>query len=282
MKPGIYPDMPEAEYHGDPVPDGSLSHSGAKVILGKSPQHYRHRVDHGGGETAALLFGRAIHARILGTGAEIVVYGDNLRTNGAKEKRAAALAAGLTPVSTGEAEVLDAMAEAFLAHPYARKLIERPGAPEQSLFTIDEETGLWRRSRMDFMPAIDGPGRPVVVDYKSAADADEWRFGKASATYDYPGQADWYLSDYASVGGDPEAAFVFIAQEKEPPYAVAVYEVMADDLAAGRAYNRAAIRRYAECAAAGDWPGYTDAEIKPLRVPAWYRDNAPTDEGDAA
>lgn len=279
-EPGIYT-MSDEEYHADPVPDGSLSHSGAKVIFGQTPQHFRHRTDHGQQESDTLLFGRAVHAKVLGTGADVVIYGDSLRTTEARATKAAALAEGKTPLSAAAAAKADQMAEAVLAHDIARKLLERPGTPEMSMFRIDPEVGIWRRSRADFLPDIGSPIRPIVVDYKSAADASPRGFGKAAASYDYPGQAAWYLADYAALGGDPEALFMFIVQEKEPPHAVAVYQAMPNDLAAGHAYNQAAIRRYAECLAADNWPGYTDHEIKALEVPHWYRDNAPT-EGDAA
>lgn len=276
MKPGIYDNMSEDEYHADPVPGGSLSHSGAKVIYGRTPLHFRApRID-----TPVLMFGRAVHTKVLGVGAEVVSYGPNLTTKAAREARDEALAAGLTPVSDKELEAANAMAEKVLAHPLARRILERPGKAEQSLFTVDE-TGIWRRSRLDWMPDIDSPVRPILADYKTARNAGPREFGNAAAEYDYPGQGAWYLADFVAHGGDPEAAFVFIVQEKEPPYVVAVYEVMPEDLAAGHAYNRAAIARFAECRATDTWPGYTDDHIKPLEVPGWYRACAPI-EGEAS
>ena len=49
-QPGIY-DIPEDQYHRDPVPGGSLSASGAKKLLADGgPARYRHQLDERGAD----------------------------------------------------------------------------------------------------------------------------------------------------------------------------------------------------------------------------------------
>ena len=53
FKPGIYPDMPEDQYHADTT---TLSASGAKTLLGRRPPS---------SDSDALMFGRLVHTVIL-------------------------------------------------------------------------------------------------------------------------------------------------------------------------------------------------------------------------
>ena len=70
-KAGIVDGMTDAEYHGDPVAAGSISSSGARTLL-KSPALYQweraHRV-----EKTTYDVGHAVHAAVLGVGADVVL-----------------------------------------------------------------------------------------------------------------------------------------------------------------------------------------------------------------
>ena len=70
-EPGVY-DIPEGAYHADPVPGGSLSRSGAKLLL-QSPAKFDWRRTHGVKPKRAWDIGTAAHTEVLGTGAEMVV-----------------------------------------------------------------------------------------------------------------------------------------------------------------------------------------------------------------
>ena len=269
-EPGVY-DMPEDVYHGDPVPGGSLSVSGAKKLLAPScPARYAYEREHPVYKDV-FDFGSAAHKTVLGVGAEIVVIdAKNWQTNKAKDERDAARAAGKIPVLPHEHEQIQEMAKAIREHPLAAALLDpdRGGHPERSLFWYDAEFGIWRRARLDWMPDPDAPGRFVIVDYKSCAGADRASIAKAVANYGYFMQAPWYEDGIISLGLAEDPAFLFIFQEKEPPYLVSVVQLDYDAMRAGRAANRAAMERYRDCTEASKWPGYSD-EIEVISLPPW-------------
>ena len=62
------------------------------------------------------------------------------------------------------------------------------------------------------------------------------------------------------------AVFWFVAQEKAPPYLVAVVTVSDAYLALGRREMRRAIDLWVECNTTGIWPGYAPSVAEP---PAW-------------
>src|SRR5487761_1085061 len=97
--PGMYDGMPEDEYHRDPVPEGSLSSTGARHMLPPScPALYRYEQDHPVYK-AVFDFGSAAHKMVLGTGPklEIIEY-DDWRTKDAQDRKKAARAAGFVPL----------------------------------------------------------------------------------------------------------------------------------------------------------------------------------------
>ena len=60
MKPGIYPDMPETEYHAD---KDSISKTGLWTLHSKTPAHYRFAPPRE--REAGLDFGKAVHMLVL-------------------------------------------------------------------------------------------------------------------------------------------------------------------------------------------------------------------------
>jgi PDDEXK-like domain of unknown function (DUF3799)/LAGLIDADG-like domain len=166
--PGVY-SMAEAEYHGDPVPEGSLSCSGAKLLLPPNcPAVFNWARKNGRTPTRALEFGTAAHKEVLGTGWPVAVFdGKDWTTKAAKEFAQAARAAGQVPILGHEREQITAMAAAIRAHPTAPLLLNAEEIlNEQSFFWVDDETGIWLRARMD---AVRLRNRFLVVDYKGLA-----------------------------------------------------------------------------------------------------------------
>ena len=266
---GIY-DLPADVYHRDPVPGGSLSASGSRKLLPPHcPAAYRYEREHKPIPTKEFSFGHAAHKLILGVGPEIVVVeADNWRTSAAQEQRDDAIAGGQTPLLTRDYEIVKAMAKALREHPVASALFEPgSGKAEQSLFWRDPETSIWCRSMLDWL-RNPGPGRLVVPDYKTAVSASPVEFEKALDNYDYYRQAAWYLDAVHVLGLADHPAFVFVVQEKTPPYLVSVFEPDSLALEAGRHYNRQARLVFAECQESGRWPGYSD-EVELISLPPW-------------
>jgi hypothetical protein len=275
---GIY-QMTAEEYHADPVPGGSLSSSGARRLLPPScPAKFRYEQDHGQEHRAVFDFGQAAHMYVLGEGPEIVVVdAPDWRGKSAQQQRREARDRGAVPLLTAEHDRIKAMAAALREHPVARALFDPDrGRPEQTLIWRDRRTGVMRRARLDWLPDP-GTGRLIIPDYKTCASAEPAALARAVATYGYHQQDDWYRAGARALDlCDEAAAFVFVCQEKTPPYVVTVVELDAATRRLGAARNRRAIDIYAECQRTGRWPGYGD-DIAYLSLPP-YVERADSEE----
>lgn len=269
-EPGVY-DIPNDEYRADPVPGGSLSNSGAKKLLPPScPAKFRYERDHPPAPKTVFEVGHAAHKLILGDGPELVLVDrDRWDTKDCKAEVAAIRDRGAVPLKRADYEAVHGMAAALRAHPYAAALFDpASGQPERSLFWVDGETGVWLRCRLDWLPAPSA-GRVIVPDYKTCEHADTESLRRDVYSYGYYRQGPWYLNGLVALdlAGD-DAAFVFVCQEKTPPYLVNVVELDAAAMAAGRARNRQAREVYRDCVAADVWPGYSD-DIELISLPRW-------------
>jgi len=278
-EPGVY-ELTEAEYHADPVPGGSLSASGAKLLLPPScPALYRYRRDHPK-VSAAFDFGTAAHKLVLSTGPPIdIIDAKNWQTRAAQDKRKESRAAGRVPMLTDEFCEVVAMEAAIREHPLARALFDpERGRPERSLFWQDDEFGIWRRARLDWLPDVRAGRRLIIGDYKTASAVDPESIRKAVANYGYHIQAAQY-TDAARAVLDADPAFLLVFQMKDPPYLVNVAELDDDAIRAGRARLRDACEIFRDCTETGIWPGYeaaTDDGITYVSLPPW----AARTEGD--
>lgn len=245
--PGFYPNIPETEYHADRE---SLSVSGAKTLL-KAPALFRWQQDHPV-HRDVFDIGSAAHALVLGAGPSMEpVDAPDWRSKAAREERDRIRAEGVIPLLAVDYARVQAMADALASHKLAMRLLS-DGQPEVSAYAVDDETGVMRRGRFDWL------GPSVLTDYKTTASADPRDLaGKYGAVrkWGYDKQAAWYL-DLARDLGHPAAAFSFIFQMKEPPYLVTVAYVDENDLYEARAENARALALFRDCTASGDWPGF--------------------------
>lgn len=265
-EPGVY-DLPVEEYHADPVSGGSLSSSGARRLLPPGcPAAFQYWRTHPQPPSRAFDFGHAAHKVVLGEGAALeIVDADNWKTKAAREQRDEAYTEGRIPLLAGEHEVVLEMAEVLRAHPIAGALFAPgSGKPEQTL--VWQDGPVWRRALLDWLPEHRG-GRLIIPDYKTCDSADPETLQRAIARYGYHQQADWYSDGVRALGLAVDPAFVFVFQEKTPPYLVTVAEPDAASMRIARFLNRQAIDLYAECVANERWPGYSDdVELIPLPV----------------
>lgn len=170
-EPGVY-DIPDAEYHRDPVEGGSLSSTGARRLLAPScPAKFRWYQQHPEIKTE-YDFGHAAHRAVLGIGAEIAVFGyDSWRTKAAKADKEAARAAGLVPMLEPDAEIVAAMADVLRAHEVAGRLFQPGrGVAEQTLVWRDRATGIMRRARLTAIIFMDTETTGLSLD------DDIWEF----------------------------------------------------------------------------------------------------------
>jgi hypothetical protein len=268
---GWWQDMSDETYFADPVPAGSLSKSGAKLLLPPScPAKFAYVREHGAKPKRAWDFGHAAHRKVLGRGAEVAVadFGD-WKTNAAKKIRDDAYAAGRVPILRKEEKAVDEMADAIRSHPLAGRLLSPDaGVNEASFFWIDEPTGVWRRARLDRFTWLGD--QLVVVDLKTCESADNESCRKTLANLGYAMQDDTYTTAVRALELHDDPAFLFVFVEREPPYLVNVVGCADDVIAYGRRLNEKALRIFAECSATDTWPGY-GSEITYLSLPGYVR-----------
>ena len=173
------------------------------------------------------------------------------------------------PLLAHDYETVQAMAAALRSDPAWSGLFQGgTGHPEQTLIWMDAETGVWCRARLDWLPERHAARRMVLRDYKTTKNANPKALPKAVADYGYHQQAAFYIDGVRAVGLDQNPAFVFVFQEKEPPYLVTVAELDDDALRAGRLENRRALEIYRDCSEAGVWPGYS-RDVELISLPPW-------------
>lgn len=268
--PGVY-DIPAEQYHADPVPGGSLSSTGTRKLLPPScPAKFRHWLDNGQEPKKDFDLGHAAHRKVLGVGPQIVLV-DRSRwdTNEVKAEVAAIRAAGNVPLKRGEYDQVKAMAAAIRQHPIAGPLFEPGrGQAEQTLVWQCQRTGVWCRAMLDWLVRAEGR-RTLIVDYKSCASAAPDDLPRVIHQRGYHVQDAHYRDGVESVDLAPDgAAFVFVYQEKTPPYVVTVTQLPALDQTIGAGLCYQARDLYRQCMESGRWPGYSD-DIEIISLPPY-------------
>lgn len=248
-KPGLY-DVPELEYHADPVEGGSFSSTQAKQIL-KSPAHLRSHLDSARVEKKEFDFGHIVHAGVLGVGLDVEVLDfPDYKTKKAQEAKAAAYAAGKVPVIERDYAPARAAIEAVREHPVAGPLFAGAGVAESSGFGVDPETGLWLRGRFDWRTPSS-----ILVDLKTTRDGSPRAFARSAPDLGYDVQEAFYRQVHELATGDAPRGFVFVTVETTAPHLVDVHQGDAEWQDIGRRKMRRAIDRYKRALDTGEWPG---------------------------
>lgn len=268
--------MTNDEHHAHPA----IGASGLK-LLQRSPLHYWARyVDPNRvpePPTPAMVIGTAWHAAVfepLSFKRDYVEIPEGLdrRTKEGKALYAEIEASGRTPFSAATMADIRAMAAAARRHPEFARLCAQQPMCEASMFWTDPDTGLECKIRPDFFIAP-GAAFPngLIIDGKSTQDASPEAFGKQAWNLDYALQAAWYVDGFQRVHGTADAPqFLWLVQEKDRPYATAMYQAGDDLLELGRRQYRPMLQLLAECKQRNEWPGYP-SEVTPLALPAWAK-----------
>lgn len=265
---GLHRDVPEEIYHEKIL---GLANKGALDQIARSPAHYMAWV-HGKlsqEESPALRFGKALHCKILEPSkfARLYVvepdFGDCRKTDNRKRRDDwRAEHAGALHLDAETMAALDGIAASIQAHPTASTLFTG-GASEVTAKWTDPDTGIVCKCRGDFWDESIG----TLVDLKSTEDARAPEFSRSVHRYRYHVQESFYRDGFALAGGSIEH-FVFVAVEKKPPFAVAVYQLDDDAVLRGELDYRRDLRRMAECIERDAWPAYGDG-ITELSLPKY-------------
>lgn len=282
LAPGLHENVAPDLYHARIL---GLVNKGALDQLARTPAHYRAWVDEHvqQEETPALRFGKALHARVLEPESFAATYireqqhpyrrPSSLQRNAKKPSEETLLAieywdkweaesAGKIELADAEFLQLERMRDALLLHPIAGKLFCGGQAEVTALWT-DPRHGLQCKARFDYWRQDIG----VMADLKSTDDASPEAFARSVANYAYPLQQAHYESAPEALGlGSP--AFLFVAQEKVPPYAVAVYQLDTAAVLRGHEIRDRRMDLLNECLRSDCWPSYKPV-IRNLSLPAW-------------
>lgn len=276
----IRTDLTNEEHHALPDCIGS---SGLRLMM-RSPAHYWAAYIDPEREpreaTPAQMLGTAWHTLVFEPEAfparyAVVPEGLDRRTKEGKQLFADIEASGKHPLKPDEAVKVQRMASAARAHPVSQLIFDVAGGmAEATIIVTDPETGVRIRVRPDYMLS---PGTceefpdGVIVDGKSTMDGAPAEFGRSSWGYGYHIQAALYIDAYMlEYGTTTPPAFLFLAQEKDPPFVATYYAATEAQIKEGRRLYREQLPRYAKCLERNKWPAYGRG-IMPLETPPWVR-----------
>lgn len=259
--------MTEKEYRAHPAVSRSQL-----FRLRESPEKFRYFKDNPEPPTPALIFGQFLHAMVLQpeTVDKEFVEAPNVdrRTTKGKAKWAAfeAYAEDKTVVTSDMADAAVEMSLKLDRTEFANKLLN--GEKEVPYFWTDDLTGEECKCRADCITNING--LDIIVDLKTAENADTDTFMRHAIKYGYDLQAAMYSEGVRKCTGK-ECAFVFIVIEKKPPYAVNILQADKAFITHGFDMFRELLGIYHDCKQTGNWWGYLGKHniINNLALPAY-------------
>ena len=256
----------------------AVSRSELWTLHNHSPYYYRWNKLHGEHEdTAALRYGSALHEAVLEPDRFEGRWGcyDGVRNQRHKAYQEFLVDSGLDPqnvLSPSEWKLLEATRDRVRSLPGPATLLEQ-GKAEQSVFWIDEPTGLECKARFDFIDLERG----IAVDLKTSKDIGIDELGKSFAKYGYALQAVHYMESMRAMAGQPMIdwendeslpPFYFLIVSKEAPIEVALFELNRSDLQKAASLRRSMLDLLKKCMESNNWPGIPH-EIQTLNLPAW-------------
>jgi hypothetical protein len=270
--PGLYRNVPLADYHRGDICDGpSISSSGlrllwkgAKYFWDKSPLNpLRDTKDD---DNEDFILGRAAHHLICrepGFAKHFVVRSekapDGRAWNGnnktcidwlAQQKRE-----GKTVLTPAQAVQIRGMALS-LGHATLVKRGILDGLVEHSMFWRDKETGVWLKARPDIVPTSSGDYADLKTT-QSVMFPDVQRSLDPDYGYGYIQQGALVLEGALALDMEVNS-FSLVWVEKARPYCTRVSTLMDEDIARGAQCNRHGLRLFQTCFASKSWPGPGD------------------------
>ena len=202
--------------------------------------------------TEAMIFGNLAHCAVL----EPHLLDENYIVSPKFDRRTKAgkfaacqfqaTLAGRIPVSFDMFQTAQNMADVVMTYDMARMLIEDSDIERSIYFTYK---GIQCKVRPDVWR------NKIVVDYKTTNDASPYAFQSSAYKYGYYLQCGMIVAAMAAINR-PIEKFVIIAQEKEPPHAIGIYDFDYDAMQYGLQLFDSLIDSYILCLETGSWPSY--------------------------
>ena len=267
-------------YLKDPAPSPSLTSSLVRDLLQTAPRKVwencsRLNPDYKEKKKDIFDLGSAAHAQFIGEGAEIVVVdADDWRTKIAKEAKAAAYKAGMTPIKIADMRRVEAMAKAakeqFGLHPQLRDILTVRAVEtyrEASIFW--HEAGATCRCRPDLYV---GGGSPAIIHYKTTGTTlNPWTLSKYAASLGWELIAAHYAAGVRALTGKTPCQY-FAVQETSPPYLCLVAELDQAFLELGQQRRKRALYIWEWCLREDKWPTWPPGTVV-LEAPPWHEND---------
>lgn len=264
--PVVHRNIPDPDYRAI----RALSKSSLTEFL-RSPAHYLASTEKPKETTDAMMFGTAYHTYVLTPerfGDNVVLKPDwDARTKEGKAIKAEfeASLGRKVYIKPEQLDVIKAMKDALLAHPVAAKLLAEATDTEMAI-ECDYHYALASGGKADDVVRIKGlldgwcNGSGTIFDLKTCKDSSPQGFKYAVKDFRYDLQEAQYrvlINSAEHLLNKRAERFLWVAQEKEPPYAPAVYELsLRTRLNAFDEWNLA-VGNFAKCQKQNVWPGYS-------------------------
>jgi len=239
----------DEEYHAGE----GVSKSKLWTLDTKTPFHARFGAKK---ESTAFAIGKAAHCAILEPDELEQRYtkGPDARRNSNEWKHAEDFANhhGTTLLKPDDYDTAMMIRDLSATVPELELMRQGETIVETSAYHVDEETGVLVKTR----PDLYNVNHRLIGDIKNMADASPEGFMRDVGKFGYHVQHPMYSEVWEEGSGFKVDGFFFIVFEKSNPPMVAVYELEAAAIAEGYARYRRALKTYAECLKADEWPGY--------------------------
>lgn len=267
---GRHANMKNEDYHAAP----GISKSHLDDIADKSAMHYWEKhlnPNHVRMKSDAFVMGDAIHKAILEPDLFTTHFAAAPKVDRRTKEGKAEYArfefenAGKAILSADQYQTCLAVRDAAHRHPVASGLLAK-GDAEVSFFASDAETEELVKCRPDFIMA----GGDMIIDVKTTDDASDWGFSKAITNYRYDLSPAWYFDVIEAAGFARPERWLWIAFEKEPPYAIGVYYAPDEMIFKARETARRDFQRILHYKQLNQWPDY-GAEIRTAKLTPWAK-----------
>jgi len=259
--------MTEKEYRSHPA----ISRSELWRIH-ESPEKFKWYRENPQESTPALLFGQVVHKLLLEpddfeTEFAVAPKVDRRTANGKKDwAEFCEIAEGKQVVQAEMYQQAVEMVTTAMSNSLIKSLLA--GQHETPFFWTDEMTGEDCKCRTDALVEIGND--LLIVDYKTCTDASNDGFLRSATKYGYTLQAAMY-SEGVEQNTGRKPLFVFIAQEKNPPYAVNILQADEKFVEYGYDQFREYLGTYHYCKESGNWFGFLGREgiLNTLSLPSY-------------
>lgn len=279
-EPGIYYDIPNAEYHSG---TWAIGNSGLQLVADCPALYYGRYLDPQRPqaeekESAAQLFGNMSHCVLFEHDRFASRYrvGPDVHSKNLKvwqEFKKDCEADGASAIDSGQYKSAQRVRQSALSDKELREALEHPhGRGEVSAYWRDERTGVLCKCRPDWVMPV-GDKACVLFDAKTFSTGSADEFARQAARMGYDFQAAFYTDGFGRASGLNVLAFIHIVIANEWPHPVNLVQLGERSISTGRLKYRRALDTYAECVKTNQWPGYAPG-IKLVEMPNYALEEA--------